>query len=39
MIISRAIIHNWRGRFVWVPHPAARIASEEWVDTVVEAAR
>jgi len=35
-----SIIHNWRGKCVaWAPHPAARIAPEEWVDAVVEAAR
>ena len=33
-------IHSWRGkRIVWAPHPAARIAPEEWVDAVVEATR
>lgn len=33
-------VHEWRGRrIVWAPHPAARLAPEEWVDTVVEAAR
>lgn len=33
-------VHRWRGkRIVWAPHPAVRIAPEDWVDAVVEAAR
>jgi hypothetical protein len=33
-------IHEWRGRrIVWAPHPAARIPPEDWVDSVVEAAK
>lgn len=33
-------IHEWCGkRIIWVPHPAAHIPPEEWVDAVVEAVR
>lgn len=33
-------VHRWRGkRLLWAPHPAARIAPQEWVDSVVVAAR
>lgn len=33
-------VHIWRGkRIVWAPHPAARIAPEEWMDAVIAAAR
>ena len=29
-------VHDWRGkRLLWVPHPAARIPPEEWVDAVI----
>ncbi len=37
---STVDIHVWRGkRILWAPHPAAHIQPEEWVDSVIEAAR
>ncbi len=37
---STVDIHVWRGkRVLWAPHPAAHVPPEEWVDSVIEAAR
>lgn len=33
-------IHTWRGkRLIWAPHPAAHIRPEDWVNSVIKAAR
>ena len=37
---STVDIHVWRGkRVLWTPHPAAHVPPEEWVNSVIEAAR